>query len=73
MLFRSRFFGDISKGELLGANLIADGRDEVLTATRENLRAGASQIKVMAGGRGGEHPFPLTSFGYNSGIAITRG
>ena len=45
-----RFFGDISKGELLGANFIADGRDEVLTATRENLRAGASQIKVMAGG-----------------------
>ena len=45
-----RFFGDVSKGELLGANFIADGRDEVLTATRENLRAGASQIKVMAGG-----------------------
>lgn len=45
-----RFFGGVSKGELLGANFIADGRDEVLTATRENLRAGASQIKVMAGG-----------------------
>jgi imidazolonepropionase-like amidohydrolase len=45
-----RFFGEISKGEQLGANFIADGRDEVLTATRENLRAGASQIKVMAGG-----------------------
>ena len=45
-----RFFGEISRGELMGANFIADGRDEVLTATRENLRAGASQIKVMAGG-----------------------
>jgi imidazolonepropionase-like amidohydrolase len=45
-----RFFGTVSKGELLGVNFIADGRDEVLTATRENLRAGASQIKVMAGG-----------------------
>jgi len=45
-----RFFGEISKGEQLGANFIADGRDEVLTATRENLRAGATQIKVMAGG-----------------------
>ncbi len=45
-----RFFGEVSKGEQLGANFIADGRDEVLTATRENLRAGASQIKVMAGG-----------------------
>jgi imidazolonepropionase-like amidohydrolase len=34
----------------MGVSFIADGRDEVLTATRENLRAGASQIKVMAGG-----------------------
>ncbi len=45
-----RFGGAITKGELLGVGFIADGRDEVLTATRENLRAGASQIKVMAGG-----------------------
>ena len=45
-----RFFGEVSRGEQLGANFIADGRDEVLTATRENLRFGASQIKVMAGG-----------------------
>lgn len=45
-----RFGGNVSRGELLGANFIADGRDEVLTATRENLRGGASQIKVMAGG-----------------------
>ena len=45
-----RFFGQVSKGEQLGFNFIADGRDEVLTATRENLRYGASQIKVMAGG-----------------------
>ena len=45
-----RFFGVVSRGESLGANFIADGRDEVLTATRENLRGGASQIKVMAGG-----------------------
>jgi imidazolonepropionase-like amidohydrolase len=45
-----RFFGGISKAENLGATFIADGRDEVLTATRENLRRGASQIKVMAGG-----------------------
>ena len=45
-----RFFGEVSRGEQLGANFIADGRDEVLTATRENLRTGASQIKVMAGG-----------------------
>jgi imidazolonepropionase-like amidohydrolase len=48
---RSRhFFGQVSRGEDLGVNFIADGRAEVLTATRENLRYGASQIKVHAGG-----------------------
>lgn len=45
-----RFFGKPSRAEEYGATFIADGRDEVLTATRENLRFGASQIKVMAGG-----------------------
>ena len=45
-----RFGGQMTSGELMGVGFIADGRDEVLTATRENLRAGASQIKVMAGG-----------------------
>ncbi|WP_257656315.1 metal-dependent hydrolase family protein [Parapedobacter lycopersici] len=45
-----RFFGEPSRAEKYGATFIADGRDEVLTAVRENLRFGASQIKVMAGG-----------------------
>ncbi len=45
-----RFFGEPSRAELLGATFIADGRDEVLTASRENLRFGASQLKLMAGG-----------------------
>jgi imidazolonepropionase-like amidohydrolase len=45
-----RFGGTVSRGELMDAAYIADGRDEVLTATRENLRGGASQIKLMAGG-----------------------
>ena len=45
-----RFFGKPSRAEEFGATFIADGRDEVLTATRENLRMGASQIKLMAGG-----------------------
>jgi len=45
-----RFGGTASRGELLDSAYIADGRDEVLTATRENLRGGASQIKLMAGG-----------------------
>lgn len=45
-----RFTGQVSRMERMGAGFIADGRDEVLTATRENLRFGASQIKLMAGG-----------------------
>lgn len=45
-----RFTGQLSRFEKLGAGFIADGRDEVLTAVRENLRFGASQIKLMAGG-----------------------
>jgi len=45
-----RFGGELSRAENLRASTIADGRDEVLTATRENLRLGASQIKLMAGG-----------------------
>jgi imidazolonepropionase-like amidohydrolase len=45
-----RYFGRVSRAELFNATFIADGRDEVLTAVRENLRGGASQIKLMAGG-----------------------
>ncbi|ODS63790.1 MAG: hydrolase [Arenimonas sp. SCN 70-307] len=45
-----RFTGKLSRAEQLGATWIVDGRDDVLTATRENLRFGASQIKIMAGG-----------------------
>lgn len=45
-----RFSGQRSRAEAMGATFIADGRDEVLTAVRENLRFGASQIKLMAGG-----------------------
>ena len=45
-----RWGGDVSRGELMGVGFIADGVPEVLTATRENLRSGATQIKVMAGG-----------------------
>ncbi|MGL5511075.1 MAG: amidohydrolase family protein, partial [Microcoleaceae cyanobacterium] len=45
-----RFGGKLSRAEEMGAATIADGRDEILTATRENLRFGATQIKLMAGG-----------------------
>ncbi|HLO82857.1 MAG TPA: amidohydrolase family protein [Chitinophagaceae bacterium] len=42
--------GEVSKAELMGVSYIADGVPEVLNAVRENLRSGATQIKVMAGG-----------------------
>lgn len=45
-----RFSGKVPRAEQVWASVIADGRDEVLTAVRENLRLGASQIKIAAGG-----------------------
>ena len=45
-----RFTGTPSRAEDIGATFIVDGRDEVLTASRENLRMGASQLKLTAGG-----------------------
>jgi imidazolonepropionase-like amidohydrolase len=62
---RSRlFFGKASRGEELGVDFIADGRPQVLTATRENLRYGASQIKVMAGGGAATAYDPLDTSQY---------
>ncbi|KGF72795.1 hydrolase [Neosynechococcus sphagnicola sy1] len=40
----------LSRGELMGAGVIADGVDEVLRRTREQLMQGATQIKLAAGG-----------------------
>ena len=47
-----RFFPEagLTLGERLGEELIADGVPAVLAAVREQLRHGASQIKVMASG-----------------------
>ena len=42
--------GQLSYLERSGLTIIADGADHVLLRTRELLRQGASQIKVMAGG-----------------------
>jgi imidazolonepropionase-like amidohydrolase len=42
--------GNLSRAEMLGAAALADGRDAVLRATREQLMQGASQIKLVAGG-----------------------
>ncbi|MFZ2512365.1 MAG: amidohydrolase family protein [Gordonia sp. (in: high G+C Gram-positive bacteria)] len=45
-----RFSGIVPRAQQIGATFIVDGHDEVLTAARENLRLGASQLKLMAGG-----------------------
>jgi imidazolonepropionase-like amidohydrolase len=45
-----RWGGRLDRFEQLGMMILADGRDEVLAATREQLRLGATQIKLMAGG-----------------------
>jgi imidazolonepropionase-like amidohydrolase len=42
--------GAPSRAEMLGLMRVVDGVDRVLAAVREQLRMGASQIKVMAGG-----------------------
>jgi imidazolonepropionase-like amidohydrolase len=42
--------GPLSQSEIIGLSAIADSRDEVRLRTREQLRRGASQIKLMAGG-----------------------
>ncbi|MEX0605809.1 MAG: amidohydrolase family protein [Marinobacter sp.] len=41
---------ELSRGEIVGGGAIADGVDEVLRRTREQLMLGASQIKLAAGG-----------------------
>lgn len=40
----------LTRGEAVGAGMIADGVDQVLKRTREQLMLGASQIKLAAGG-----------------------
>jgi imidazolonepropionase-like amidohydrolase len=45
-----RWGGKPGRFEQLGLMILADGRAEVLAATREQLRLGATQIKLMAGG-----------------------
>ncbi|HEY1072344.1 metal-dependent hydrolase family protein [Brevundimonas sp.] len=40
----------LSRGEILGAGAIADGPEQVLKRSREQLMLGASQLKLAAGG-----------------------
>ena len=54
----------LSHAEELGASRIADGPDAVTAAVRENLRQGASQIKLMTGGGAASlhDPLDVTEF-----------
>ncbi|MCV9931572.1 amidohydrolase family protein [Flavobacterium sp. LS1R47] len=45
-----RKIGELSYPELNGMAAIADGEDQVLLRSREQLRQGATQLKLMAGG-----------------------
>lgn len=47
--------------DALGWAFVVDGRAEVLKAARENLRQGASQLKIMAGGGIGSDFDPIHS------------
>lgn len=49
----------LSRGEVLGGGIIADGTPEVLKRTREQLMLGASQIKLAAGGGVSSHYDPI--------------
>lgn len=55
---------EIAHIEQLGASRIVDGADAVTAATRENLRQGASQIKLMTGGGAASlyDPLDVTEF-----------
>jgi imidazolonepropionase-like amidohydrolase len=48
----------------MGFSIIADGRDAMLAASRQNLMQGATQIKIMAGGGGASayDPIDTTQF-----------
>lgn len=56
--------GDLSNFERMGIGNVADGVPEVLAATRLNLRNGATQIKIMAGGGGSSRFDPIDTSQY---------
>lgn len=57
--------GDLSNFERMGIGMVADGVPEVLKATRLNLRNGATQIKIMAGGGGSSRFDPIHTTQYS--------
>lgn len=60
------FGGTPSRWEQLGLMQVADGKANVLTAVREQLRLGASQIKIMGGGGVGSVADPLESIQFTT-------
>lgn len=58
--------GPLSLGEVYRISTLADGRDQVLTAVRFNLRNGASQIKLATGGGVASPSDPVTVQEYTS-------
>lgn len=56
---------DVGVWEKLGFGAVADGVPEVLQATRINLRHGATQIKIMAGGGGSSKYDPIDTTQYS--------
>jgi imidazolonepropionase-like amidohydrolase len=57
----SRLIDPTSRSHLeeLGMTVVADGRGEVLQAARENLRRGATQVKIAVGGGVASYADPL--------------
>jgi imidazolonepropionase-like amidohydrolase len=66
--------GDLSNFERFGIGTIADGVPAVLAATRLNLRNGATQIKIMAGGGGSSRfdPIDTTQYSIEETCAIVQ-
>jgi imidazolonepropionase-like amidohydrolase len=55
----------LSNFERFGIGMVADGVPAALAATRLNLRLGASQIKIMAGGGGSSRFDPIDTTQYS--------
>jgi imidazolonepropionase-like amidohydrolase len=66
--------GDLSNFERMGIGMVADGVPAVLAATRLNLRNGATQIKIMAGGGGSSRfdPMDTTQYSHDEVCAIVE-
>jgi imidazolonepropionase-like amidohydrolase len=72
--FSSSIAGASSNFERFGIGNVADGVPAVLAATRLNLRNGATQIKIMAGGGGSSRfdPIDTTQFSVEETCAIVE-